>query len=94
MKIKSLATALLVPMLFACNSQADRQALKEELKAELQAEQTAKENERLKEERQRRPSSSLPGQGRSQSRQAEGGTSKTRIPRHPHQHEPHPRQDL
>lgn len=37
-------------MLFACNSQADRQALKEELKAELQAEQTAKENERLKEE--------------------------------------------
>lgn len=50
MKIKSLAAALLVPMLFACNSQADRQALKEELKAELQAEQTAKENERLKEE--------------------------------------------
>lgn len=46
MKIKSLAAALLVPMLFACNSQADRQALKEELKAE----QTAKENERLKEE--------------------------------------------
>ena len=31
MKIKSLAAALLVPMLFACNSQADRQALKEEL---------------------------------------------------------------
>lgn len=50
MKIKSHAAALLVPMLFACNSQADRQALKEELKAELQAEQTAKENERLKEE--------------------------------------------
>lgn len=50
MKIKSLAAALLVPMLFACNSQADRQALKEEFKAELQAEQTAKENERLKEE--------------------------------------------
>lgn len=50
MKIKSLAAALLVPMLFACNSQADRQALKEELKAELQAEQTAKENERLKED--------------------------------------------
>ena len=50
MKLKSLAAALLVPMLFACNSQADRQALKEELKAELQAEQTAKENERLKEE--------------------------------------------
>ena len=78
MKIKSHAAALLVPMLFACNSQADRQALKEELKAELQAEQTAKENERLKEEL----------------KEAEGGTSQTRAPRHPHQHEPHPRQDL
>lgn len=42
MKIKSLAAALLVPMLFACNSQADRQALKEELKAELQAKAEAK----------------------------------------------------
>lgn len=87
MKIKSLAAALPVPMLFACNSQADRQALKEELKAELQAEQTAKENERLKEELKE-------AKEKASDAQAEGGTSQARAPRHPHQHEPHPRQDL
>lgn len=50
MKLKLIAIAALTPLLFACNSKADREALKEEVKAELQAEQTQKENERLREE--------------------------------------------
>ena len=61
MKIKSLAAALLVPMLFACNSQADRQALKEELKAETPG-RTDSQGERKTEGRTQR------GQGKGQRR--------------------------
>ena len=48
MHTKLLALALTFPLLFSCNSKADREALKEELKAEIQAEQMEKENKELK----------------------------------------------
>lgn len=50
MKTKLFVAILFVPLLFSCNSKADREALKEEVKAELQAEQTQKENEMLKDQ--------------------------------------------
>ena len=50
MHTKLLAITLAIPLLFSCNSKADREALKEELKAEIQAEQMEKENKELKAE--------------------------------------------
>ncbi len=73
---KLFIAAMTLPLLFSCNSKADRQALKEELKAELQAEQTAKENERLKDELQAAKAQANAAQASATQAQAEAKAAK------------------
>ena len=79
MHTKLVVAAILIPLLFSCNSKADREALKEELKAEMQAEQMEKENKELKAELEAAKSKAANAQAEASQAKAEAKVAKQKA---------------